>query len=171
MTEVVRVTDISEYEDDIAELVAANADDFVPYEGYGAPERDDGIDPAFFDNYKRDEETVFVAVDGEDVVGFQCVDVNAQRDDIPTAEFDDERFNYISLSLVDEAYRDWGIGSRLNAATQLYLSNVGPDITTRSTWEENHRQRRLYRKFGFEEYARNPEHRVDGQDTLYYANF
>ena len=155
-----------QYYPQIAEIIRKNVDDFVVWDSYTDPESEYGVDLSFFDNYRRESNSLLLARDGDTVCGFMTYDLHSHREDIPV----EAPFTYLSLMVVDEPYRGNGIATRFY---ERFLHGIFPESDGATpialgTWEGNEEQRHLMDKFGFTVCARKPYHRANGDDTLYY---
>ena len=158
------VEDAAPWYDALDRVVARSRADFVPYDAYVDPEAPDGIAAGFFANYRAADETTLLARRDDTVVGFLTLDVRPDRTDVPVSR----PFTYLSLMAVDPAHRGEGVGTALVRAA---LERRRAGETTRrlalGTWASNEGQLRLFGRFGFEEGVRKPEHRANGDDTVY----
>lgn len=155
------------YYTQIREIIRQNVDDFVVWESYADPESEYGVDLRFFNNYRRENNDLLIAKQGDTVCGFLTYDGNSMREDIPI----ESPFTYISLLIVDEPYRGNGIASQLY---EHLLNGIVPSEDTAypivlGTWEGNSEQKHLMDKFGFTICGRKPHHRENGEATLYYS--
>ena len=90
-----------------------NVDDFYKPMSY------DYFDSNYFNHIEFDNNGVFVAVEGDKVIGFIFSHIRH-------IEKDDEKApGYISLIIVDKAYRNQGIGKKLLTNAEEYIKSCG----------------------------------------------
>lgn len=106
------------------------------------------------------------AFDDGDLVGFGSFEEIESADALegytPT--------NHVEILIVDERYRDRGIGTRLyrSLLDDLPPSVARPHVSTK-TWSTNRAHVAILERLGFACVERIPDDRGPGVDTVYYA--
>lgn len=156
----------------IRRLLSAADDAFVP------PLTDDsratvsqagnGHAATSIDAYVQDclERPLLGAFDGDRLVGFASLEAYADSD--PLAAYTPT--TYVSVLLVDEAYRGQGIATRMYHHLLESLPDALPQSSVSTkTWHTNRAHISILDALGFECVHRIEDDRAPGIDTVYYA--
>ncbi len=173
MTSVRLVRTPNEYADQIRTLLVAGDDAFVP--PLTASERstvsqsvDGNEGPTDIDGYvdRCLSRPMIAAFDDDRLCGFMSFGRLADSDVLdaytPT--------NYVAVLLIDEAYRNKGIATRLYdfLLNALPSDLQAPSLSTK-TWSTNHAHLAILERLSFECVSRIVDDRAPGIDTVYYA--
>ena len=156
MAQIVHHSNATDWKDTVATVMKKNEDEFRPSFSERGFEQE-------VENYVNEKKELLRAVEGGETVGILVFTRGSSRDAI-------EEYCpclYINLVIVNQKYRDKGIGSKLYSyvKTEILPESDYSTIGVR-TWEENKASKNCIKKAGFKKKA---EEDGDYNHFFYYV--